>query len=89
MHKAVQEAAVIGVPDAKWGERPLAIVALREDYRGKISADDMKQHLSQYVEEGKITDWAIPEEYSFVDELPKTSVGKLDKMMLRKQSGAV
>ena len=88
MHKAVQEAAVIGVPDAKWGERPLAIVALREDYRGKISADDMKQHLSQYVEEGKITDWAIPEEYSFVDELPKTSVGKLDKMMLRKQSGA-
>jgi len=89
MHKAVQEAAVIGVPDAKWGERPLAIVALREEYRGKISADDLKQHLSQYVEEGKITDWAIPEEYSFVDELPKTSVGKLDKMMLRKQSGAV
>ena len=88
MHKAVQEAAVIGVPDAKWGERPLAIVALREDYRGKISADDMKQHLSQYVEEGKITNWAIPEEFSFVDELPKTSVGKLDKMMLRKQSGA-
>ena len=89
MHKAVQEAAVIGVPDAKWGERPLAIVALREEYRGKINADDLKQHLSQYVEEGKITNWAIPEEYSFVDELPKTSVGKLDKMMLRKQSGAV
>lgn len=89
MHKAVQEAAVIGVPDAKWGERPLAIVAVREEYRGKISAEDLKAHLAQYVEEGKITDWAIPEQFSFVDELPKTSVGKLDKTSLRKQAGAV
>lgn len=87
MHKGVQEAAVIGVPDAKWGERPLAIVALREEYRGKVSAEDLKAHLAQYAEQGRITTWSIPEQFSFVDELPKTSVGKLDKMALRKQTG--
>jgi fatty-acyl-CoA synthase len=83
LHEAVKEAAVIGIPDAKWGERPLAIVALRDEYKGKIGPEDLKKHLSKYVEEGAITDWSIPEEYSFVDELPKTSVGKLDKMALR------
>jgi fatty-acyl-CoA synthase len=83
LHEAVKEAAVIGIPDAKWGERPLAIVALRDEYRGKISAEDLKEHLSKYVAEGTITDWSIPEEYNFVEELPKTSVGKLDKMALR------
>jgi fatty-acyl-CoA synthase len=83
LHEAVKEAAVVGIPDAKWGERPLAIVALRDEYRGKIGAEDLKKHLSKYVEEGAITDWSIPEQYNFVDELPKTSVGKLDKMALR------
>jgi fatty-acyl-CoA synthase len=83
LHEAVKEAAVIGIPDVKWGERPLAIVALRDEYKGKIGSEDMKKHLSKYVEKGVITDWSIPEEYNFVDELPKTSVGKLDKMSLR------
>ena len=83
LHPAVQETAVIGVPDATWGERPLAMVILRPDYKDKVTPKDLQDHLAQYVEQGLITRYAIPELFSFVDELPKTSVGKLDKKALR------
>ena len=83
MHEGVQEAAVIGIPDATWSERPLAIVMPRPAFKGKLTAEDLKVHLEQYVEKGTITKWAIPDQYAFVDEVPKTSVGKLDKRALR------
>ncbi len=88
LHEGVLEAAVIGIPDEKWGERPLAIVVPREEYKGKLTGDMLRAHLNRYVEEGLITNWSVPENYSFVDELPKTSVGKIDKKVLRSRYGA-
>jgi len=83
LHEGVQEVAVIGVPDAVWGERPLAIIAPKEAYQGKLTPEDLNEHLEKYVAQGAITSYAVPEHYHFVDELPKTSVGKLDKKSLR------
>ena len=88
MHEGVLEAAIIGIPDEKWGERPLAIIVPKEGYEGKLTAEDMKVHLNQFVEEGVITDWSVPDEYVFIKEIPKTSVGKIDKKVLRSRYGA-
>lgn len=83
LHEGVLEAAVIGIHDEKWGERPQAIVVAREGYKDQLTADDLKAHLTRYVTEGVITNWSVPESYVFVDEIPKTSVGKIDKKVLR------
>jgi len=83
-HEAVLESAAIGVPDEKWGERPLMVVTLKPEYQGKISEEDLKQFMKMMVEEGKLPKYGIPDRYVFVDSIPKTSVGKLDKKVLRK-----
>jgi len=83
LHEGVLEAGVIGIPNEKWGERPLAVVVPREGYKGRLTAQDLKAHLHKFVEQGVITDWSVPDDYVFVDELPKTSVGKIDKKVLR------
>jgi fatty-acyl-CoA synthase len=80
-HPAVAEASVIGVPDDKWGERPLATVVLREGE--KVEVDELRAFLSD-----KIAAWQLPERWAFIDEVPKTSVGKFDKKVLRKQYAA-
>jgi acyl-CoA synthetase (AMP-forming)/AMP-acid ligase II len=77
-HPGVSEAAVIGIPDAKWGERPLLIVVKRAG--AELTRDAM---LKFY--EGKIAKWALPEDVAFVDELPHTATGKLSKLTLRQQ----
>jgi fatty-acyl-CoA synthase len=87
LHEGVQEAAVIGIADEKWGERPLAILVPREGYTDPLAADAMKAHLQQYVDEGVITSWTVPDHYVVVEELPKTSVGKIDKKVLRTRHG--
>ncbi len=83
LHKGVLEAGVIGVPDEKWGERPLAFVVAREGYRDRLTPQALKAHLDKFVADGVINDWAVPERYVVIDELPKTSVGKIDKKVLR------
>ena len=77
-HDAVEEAAVIARPDDKWSERPLACVVLAEGQ--DVSPDDLRRHL-----DGKVAKWWIPETFSFLEEVPKTSVGKFDKKVLRKR----
>jgi fatty-acyl-CoA synthase len=83
LHDDVLEAAVIGVYDEKWGERPLAIVVSKVEAKGQLTSDAMQAHLRKYVADGVIASWAVPENYVFVDEIPKTSVGKIDKKILR------
>jgi fatty-acyl-CoA synthase len=82
-HPAVAEVAVIGVPDARWGERPLAVVVLKPG--GTPDAAAIQAHVSQRVENGEISKYAVPEKIEFVDIIPKTSVGKLDKKLLRQR----
>jgi fatty-acyl-CoA synthase len=75
-HPAVQEAAVIGVSDKRWGERPLACVVLRAG----ATADAAE--LAKFLGE-KVARWQVPENWAFVAEIPKTAVGKFDKKVLR------
>ncbi|SFM37938.1 fatty acid--CoA ligase [Marinobacter zhejiangensis] len=84
-HPAVAAAAVVGVPDDKWGERPHALVTLRPG--AEASKADLQSHLMAFVEAGDINKWAIPENIDFVDDIPKTSVGKLNKKLIRDQLG--
>jgi len=83
-HEAVLESAAIGVPDEKWGERPLMIITLKPEYKGKITEDELKQFMKKFAEEGKLPKYGVPDRYVLVDAIPKTSVGKLDKKLLRK-----
>lgn len=80
-HPAVAEAGVIGVADPKWGERPLAFIVVRP---GKeVTAEEIIAHLSGFAERGLIPRYAVPNRVEFVEQLPKTSVGKLNKRALR------
>ena len=79
----VRRAAVDPIKDVKWGERPIALVILDPDYIGKVGEDDIRLHVASYVERGVISKIAIPENVTFVLELPLTSVGKVDKRKLR------
>jgi fatty-acyl-CoA synthase len=83
-HPAVSEAAVIGIPDAKWGERPLVIIVPKPEFKGKLTIDEMKLYMKKLADEGKIPKYGIPERYELVDALPRTSVGKVNKIVLRK-----
>jgi fatty-acyl-CoA synthase len=75
-HPDVMEAAVIGVPDEKWGERPLAAVVLRDG--ASVTPAELRDFLS-----GRLPRWQLPERWSFIGEVPKTSVGKFAKTRMR------
>jgi fatty-acyl-CoA synthase len=77
-HPKVKEASVVGVPDEKWGERPLATVVVAEGQQ--VEVDELCAHLAD-----RVARWQIPERWAFIDEVPKTSVGKFDKKVLRRQ----
>lgn len=88
LHEGVKEAAVIGIHDEHWGERPLAIVVPVDAQKGKLTGEALQAHLKRYVDEGVITSWSVPDRYEFADSLPMTSVGKIDKKILRSRYGA-
>ena len=84
-HEAVLESAAIGVPDEKWGERPLMIVTLKPEFQGQVTEEELKAFMKKGAAEGKLPKYGVPDRYVFTDAIPKTSVGKLDKKVLRKQ----
>ncbi|HET9109872.1 MAG TPA: long-chain fatty acid--CoA ligase [Ktedonobacterales bacterium] len=76
----VLEAAVIGMPHPKWQERPVAVVVPKPEYKDTLTKDDIIRYL-----EPQIAKWWLPDEVVFIDALPKTSVGKFDKKVMRAQ----
>ncbi|CEA03145.1 long-chain-fatty-acid--CoA ligase [Pseudomonas saudimassiliensis] len=81
LHPAVRDVAVVGVPDPRWDERPFALLVVKPGE--EMSATVLAAHLQPFVEEGRINKWAVPTQIAVVDEIPKTSVGKLDKKRIR------
>jgi len=79
-HPGVAEAAVIAVPHPKWGERPLACVVPRPEAKDRLTRDMILDHLRP-----QIAKWWLPDDVVFMDAIPKTSVGKFDKKVLRVQ----
>ena len=75
-HPKVKEASVVGVPDERWGERPLATIVVKDGET--VDVAELRSFL-----EGRVAHWQVPERWAFVTEVPKTSVGKFDKKVLR------
>ncbi|MCB5945099.1 fatty acid--CoA ligase [Acidocella sp. KAb 2-4] len=80
-HPAVNECAVIGIENARWGERPVAIVVLKPD--AETTEEELKDEVRKRVDAGELSRYAIPDHVVFALELEKTSVGKLDKKRMR------
>jgi fatty-acyl-CoA synthase len=76
----VAEAAVIAIPHPKWQERPLACVVPKPDFKGDITKQEILDHLAK-----QFASWMLPDDIIFIDAVPKTSVGKFDKKVLRAQ----
>ena len=76
----VAEAAAIGVPHPKWDERPVVFAVPRPEFKGQVTQEEVIDFLRD-----KVAKWWLPDEVRFIDEVPKTSVGKFDKKVLRKR----
>jgi fatty-acyl-CoA synthase len=85
--KGVSEVAVIGVRDAKWGERPLALVIRDAQTGDDLSETQIKAHLKAFADAGLVSKYGIPDKILFVKALPRTSVGKFNKKELREKYG--
>jgi fatty-acyl-CoA synthase len=77
-HPKILEAAVIGLPHPKWDERPVVFAVAKPEFKGKVTQDEVLDFLKD-----KVAKWWLPDEVRFIDEVPKTSVGKFDKKVLR------
>jgi fatty-acyl-CoA synthase len=80
-HAAVMSVAVVGIVDEQWGERPMAMVVCEPGQY--LDKQILEAHLLTFVECGRINKWAIPKQFKFVAEIPKTSVGKINKKLIR------
>jgi fatty-acyl-CoA synthase len=87
-HPAVAEAAVLGVKDDKWGERPIALVVARPGGAAGLTESVLKRHLMAFVDAGRLSKFAIPASIRVVEALDKTSVGKINKRALRDKYAA-
>jgi fatty-acyl-CoA synthase len=86
IHPGVAEVAVIAAKHEKWVERPIAIIIPKNEYKGKLTENDIIQHLTKFVNQGAIPKWWIPDKIIILEgELPKTSTGKTDKKVLREK----
>ena len=83
-HPKIMEAAVIGIPHPKWDERPLAYAVAKAEFKGKVTQEEVIDFLKD-----KVAKWWLPDEIRFIDEVPKTSVGKFDKKVLRASAVAL
>ena len=83
-HPAVMSVAVVGIADEQWGERPMALVICEPGTF--LDRRILETHLQQFVESGRINKWAIPKQFKFVAEIPKTSVGKINKKLIRESA---
>lgn len=81
--KGVEEVAAIGVPDEKWGERPLLLIVRQDGVDESVIRDSVVTAAQSAVNAGELSKWAVPDQLCFVAEIPKTSVGKIDKKRLR------
>ncbi|WCK53173.1 long-chain fatty acid--CoA ligase [Aneurinibacillus sp. Ricciae_BoGa-3] len=79
-HPAVFEASVVGVPHPKWDERPIAFIVVKDEHKGKVTKEEFFTYL-----EDRFVKWWVPDDILFIDEIPKTSVGKFLKQSLRNQ----
>jgi len=84
-HPAVFECAAVGVPDPKWGERPLLVIKLKDDCKNTVDDKQLHAFMLQAAKDGKIPKYGVPDKFEFVDTIPKTSVGKIDKKEIRKK----
>lgn len=82
-HPDIELSAVIGLPDDEWGERPHAVVTVREG--AQVNQQAVADFMQKFVDDGQIEKWAIPDSIKVVDEIPRTSVGKVDKKLIRSQ----
>lgn len=83
-HENISAVAVVGVPDEKWDERPCAMVVLNNE-SVDFSVNVLENHLHKYVLSGHINKWTIPSRVVIVEKIPKTSIGKIDKKLIRSQ----
>jgi len=83
----VSEVAAIGIEDERWGERPMLLITRSPEVTDMIDEEDILKVIRQRVDIGELSKWATPERIEFVSELPRTSVGKLDKKAMRATYG--
>ena len=83
--KGVKEVAAIGIKDVKWGERPIIIVAKIVTENAEDITKRIKERISNEIKKGLLSKWAMPDKIEYVKEIEKTSVGKINKKLLREK----
>ncbi len=86
-HDAISDAAVVGVPDEKWGERPVVLVVLKPAFKKEVNEEVLKTFMERFADQGEIPKYVLPDRYIIVDEIPKTGVKKINIRMIREIYG--